>query len=77
MCAGALNLMLSSPKAYNIIRESGVIVLPSKRTLKDYTHWFRSDIGFQNEAFQQLQEDYKVTEFNEAQRCVLVLVSYM
>ena len=32
-----LNIMLSSPKTYNIIRESGVIHLPSTRTLKDYT----------------------------------------
>ena len=66
----ALNIMLSSPKVYNIIRESGVIILPSQHTLKDYTHWFRSDVGFQNEAFEQLRDDSKVLEFNEAQKLV-------
>lgn len=62
--------MLSSPKTYNIIRESGMISLPSQRTLKDYTQWFKSDVGFQNESFIQLYEDYKVGEMNEAQRFV-------
>ena len=64
----ALNIMLCSPKTYDVIRDSGIIILPSKRTLKDYTHWFKSDVGYQNEVFQQLYEDFKVSELNEAQR---------
>jgi hypothetical protein len=50
------------------MRESGVLTLPSTRTLKDYTHWFQSGVGFQNEVFEQLQEDYRINEFNESQR---------
>ena len=62
--------MLSSPKTYNIIRESEFILLPSQRTLKDYTNWFSPKTGFQNECFKQLYEDYKVSELSEAQRLV-------
>ena len=63
-----ISIMLCSPKMYNVIRESGLILLPSQRTLKDYTHWFKPQVGFQNESFQQLYEDFKVSELNEAQR---------
>ena len=63
-----LNVMLSSPKTYNIIHESGVIHFPSQRTLKDYTRWFKPDVGYQIETFLQLFEDYKVGELNPAQR---------
>jgi hypothetical protein len=72
--------MIGSPKVYNIIRESGVLTLPSKRTLKDYTHWFRSDVGFQNEVLEQLQEEYKLSELNEAQRYVfksLLIINFV
>lgn len=62
--------MLSSPKTYNIIRESGMLLLPSQRTLKDYSNWFKPTVGYQNETFQQLSEDYKVKELNTAQRYV-------
>ena len=66
----ALNIMLymSSPKTYDVIQESGVLTLPSKRTLRDFTHWFQSGVGYQNEVFQQLYEDFNVSKFNEAQR---------
>ena len=39
-----LNLSRVSPKAYEIMRESG-ISLPTRRTLSDYTHWMSE--GFQ------------------------------
>jgi predicted metal-dependent hydrolase len=63
--------MLTSPKTYNIIRESGMLKLPSQRTLKDYSNWFKPTLGYQSETFQQLLEDYKVNEFNDAQRYVV------
>lgn len=43
-------------------------MLPSQRTSKDYTHWFKPKCGFQKETFTQLFEDYKVKEMNEVQR---------
>lgn len=65
-----LSIMLASPKTYNVIRESGLITLPSQRTLKDYINWFKPKLGYQNETFMQLKDDYRVTELNPAQRFV-------
>ena len=42
-----LNLSRVSPKAYEIMRESG-IRLPTRRTLNDYTHCVSAEPGFQN-----------------------------
>ena len=53
-----LNIALTtSSKAYEIIRESEFISLPSRRTLRDYTHWFRSKSGFQVEVDKYLMDE--------------------
>ena len=46
MIKWALYLRHQSSRAYNLIRESGVIALPSQRTLRDYTYFLDSNIGF-------------------------------
>lgn len=46
MIKWCLNLKLLSSSSYHALRSSGVLVLPSERTLRDYTHWMRSDSGF-------------------------------
>jgi hypothetical protein len=69
--------MLTSPKAYDVVRNSGILLLPSRRTLKDYSNWFKSDVGFQNEVFTMLYEDYKIKSFNHAQRYTLIVFSYV
>jgi hypothetical protein len=43
-----LNIMICSPKAYDVMRDSDLLVLPSKRTLKDYTHWFKPKASYLN-----------------------------
>ena len=60
--------MMVSPLSYDIVRNSGIMILPSRRTLLDYTHWMESKSGFQVEVFQQLMSDIKVDALNEAQR---------
>jgi hypothetical protein len=62
-----LNLMTVSPLAYNILKESNVFVMPSKRTLLDYTHWYSQKCGFQSEALEQLYQDLNVIDLNNAQ----------
>ncbi len=42
----ALNLKYLSSTAYQAIRESGMIALPSERTLYDYTHWVKPHLVF-------------------------------
>jgi hypothetical protein len=41
-----LNLKLKSSGVRGVLRSSGVFVLPSERTLRDYTHWIKADSGF-------------------------------
>lgn len=60
-----LNIMLTSSKTYEIIRESSFITLPSKRTLRDYTQWFRSKVGFQDEVDGYLLDEAKVNQLEE------------
>ena len=35
-----------SGSAYELLRQSGVIVLPSQRTLRDYTYYTKATVGF-------------------------------
>ena len=51
-----LYLRLLLGKAYETLRESGIIELPSQRTLRDYTHYCRTAIGFLHEIDQNLVE---------------------
>ena len=50
----ALNLKYMSTSAYRAVRESGIINLPSERTLYDYTHWSSPHSGVQLEYIQEL-----------------------
>ena len=69
-----LNLKLLSSAAYHAMRTAGFIKLPSERTLRDYTHYFRSKTGFQQEVNEQLYKESKVNELPEHRRfCGIVL----
>ena len=35
-----------SSSAYSLLKESGVLTLPSERTLRDYTYYFKASSGF-------------------------------
>lgn len=48
--------MLSS-SAYHCLSTSGFIKLPSERTLRDYTHIFKSTTGFQREVDAMLRKE--------------------
>ena len=55
-----------SPKAYDILRESGV-QLPTRRTLNDYTHWISAKPGFQNNIDDHLASEAKVNQLKDWQ----------
>ncbi len=59
MIRWCLNLSSSS---YHALRTSGFIRLPSERTLRDYTHFFKSKAGFQVEVEEMLVRDMKLSE---------------
>lgn len=62
MIKWCLHLKFLSSGAYHALRTSGLINLPSERTLRDYTHWIRSGVGFQDEIDAQLVKEAAVSE---------------
>ena len=64
-----LNISRVSPKAYDILRESG-IELPTRCTLNDYTHWVSAKPGFQNDVHELLASETKVEQLEDWQRYI-------
>lgn len=52
-----LSLAAKSPFCYEELRNSGVLVLPSQRRLKDYRNAIKPKRGFQNEVFEVLKSE--------------------
>ena len=57
-----LHLKFISSGAYHALRSSGVITLPSERTLRSYTHWIEAGIGFQQAVDDQLLKEMNINE---------------
>ena len=55
-----LHLRYLSSSVYHALRSSGIIKLPSERTLYDYTHWIKAGVGFLKEADDQLKSKVKI-----------------
>ena len=68
----ALSLHGKSPSAYRELRDSGVLILPSKRVLRDYKNYFKPKVGINSEDLQG-----KTTNFNDMQRYVVVVMDEM
>ena len=58
----AMYLHYRSSGAYDQLRFSGVIALPSQCSLRDYTHHFQAKVGFSDEVVQQLVSHPDVRE---------------
>ncbi len=68
----ALNLKYMSTSAYKAVRQSGVISLPSERTLSDYTHWSSAHSGVQYEFIELFQEKiYQDIPSSNQHQCAL------
>ena len=63
MIKRCLYLRHQSNKAYETLRESGCISLPSQRTLRDYSNAVKARAGFSMEMDQQLLQAAELTEF--------------
>ena len=68
-----LRMKLISSSAYSAFRSSGLLKLPSERTLRDYTHWIKARPGFQVEVDRQLIEEAKLTSIPDFQKYVCVV----
>ena len=63
--------------AYESLRSSGCIQLPSQRTLHDYTHYVKAAPGFSHEVDLMLMEAAKVDMCPDRNRCTLLLLDEM
>ena len=77
MIKWALYVRHLSGKAYDTIRESGFIALPSQRTLRDYTYFVDSSVGFSSGVDNQLLAAAKVDTLEEYQKCVVCIMDEM
>lgn len=73
MIKWCLSLKLLSSSTYHALRSSGVLVLPSERTLRDYTHWIEADSGFVDEVDDQLRTEVKIDTLKEYQKHICLL----
>ena len=60
MIKWCLSLKLQSSSCYNALRSSGVIKLPSDRTLRDYTNWTKATTGLNTDVDKQLLTEAKI-----------------
>ena len=68
-----IHLHMLSSSCYNSLRSTGVIRLPSERTLRDYTNVIKAKSGFQLEVDRQLFKEAKVDELAEHQKYVALI----
>lgn len=77
MIKWCLNLKLLSSSAYHSLRTSGFIKLPSERTLRDYTRYFKSKTGFQPEVDRMLVEEASLRGSTDWKKYVVILFNEM
>ena len=77
MIRWCLNLKLLSSSTYHSLRTSGFIKLPSERTLRDYTHFFKSRSGFQPEVDRMLLEEASMKGLPDWKKHVVLLFDEM
>ena len=51
-------LYSTSPKAYQLLKDSAVLILPDKKTLRDYSNCFKVDSGFDSGFLDLVKEDF-------------------
>ena len=71
----SLSLHGKSPSAYRELRDSGALILPSERILRDYKNYFQPKAGINNENVQSLPS--KVSSFTSIQRYAAVVIDEM
>ena len=77
MIKWCLYLRHQSSQAYDTLRESGCIHLPSQRTLRDYSHCVKSQTGFSAAVDKQLMEAANLSSCKPYERLVILLLDEM
>jgi hypothetical protein len=71
----ALSIHAKSPCAYREIQESGALIFPSERVLRDYKNYFKPKAGINKDNVESLRE--KTSSFTTVQRYVAVVMDEM
>jgi hypothetical protein len=71
----ALSIHCKSPSAYRELRDSGALILPSERVLRDYKNYFKPGAGITKENIEELKE--KTSGFCGIQKYVAVIMDEM
>ena len=66
-----------SSSAYETLRCSGAVRLPSQRTLRDYTHYTKASCGFSVEVDRQLMDAASVDSCPERENYIIILMDEM
>ena len=66
--------MNRSSGAYETLRNSACVHLPSQRTLRDYTHYIQASTGFSNEVDEMLMKVARVSTCPDREKCTLLLL---
>ena len=71
----ALSLHGKSPAAYKDLRDSGALILPSERVLRDYKNYFKPKAGINSDNIESLRE--KASSLSGVQRYVSIVMDEM
>ena len=77
MVRWCLYLRHLSSSAYEMLRDSGVMKLPSQRTLRDYTHHTKATIGFSLDVDKQLSVAANLSSCEEREKYVILIADEM
>ena len=69
-----LNIKLLSTSTYHALRTSGFMKLPSERTLRDYTHYFKNKAGFSDDIDDMLSKEAKLNDIPYWKKHVTLVV---
>lgn len=77
MIRWCLYLRHLSTGAYETLRSSGAVKLPSQRTLRDFTHFTQATSGFSNEVDRQLMDLAEIGTCPEKEKYIVILMDEM
>ena len=77
MIRWCLYLRHLSSSAYETLRGSGVVRLPSQRTLRDYTYHTKAAVGFSKDVDEQLLAAANLPSCTEREKCVILIMDEM
>lgn len=77
MVKWCLYLRHQSSSVYETMRQSGCLLLPSQRTLRDYTHYTSTMVVFSDEVDQQLMAAANISSLSEHEKCVSIIMDEM